>query len=81
MPGGKKETVGEEAVEWPAAKVRQTFIDFFVGKGHVNWKSSPVVPLDDPTLLFANAGESNLRRQISILLPFVGRLHGVFPQG
>ena len=42
--------------EWPAAKVRDTFISFFEAKEHVNWVSSPVVPLNDPTLLFANAG-------------------------
>lgn len=50
-------TTTSEAIEWPARKVRQTFIDFFVNnKSHKNWLSSPVVPHDDPTLLFANAG-------------------------
>lgn len=43
-------------MEWPANKVRDTFIKFFESKNHVEWKSSPVVPLNDPTLLFANAG-------------------------
>lgn len=43
-------------IEWPANKVRETFIKFFGDKGHVYWKSSPVVPHNDPTLLFANAG-------------------------
>lgn len=43
-------------VEWPASKVRDTFINFFESKNHVDWKSSPVVPVNDPTLLFANAG-------------------------
>ena len=42
--------------EWPANKVRDTFIKFFESKNHVYWKSSPVVPHNDPTLLFANAG-------------------------
>ncbi|KAG8644196.1 hypothetical protein MANES_11G108600v8 [Manihot esculenta] len=43
-------------LEWPAKKVRDTFIKFFEDKNHVRWKSSPVVPLNDPTLLFVNAG-------------------------
>lgn len=43
-------------MEWPASKVRDTYIKFFESKGHVYWRSSPVVPHDDPTLLFANAG-------------------------
>lgn len=43
-------------VEWPANRVRDTFISYFEDKKHVNWKSSPVVPLNDPTLLFCNAG-------------------------
>ncbi|GKD89598.1 alanine--tRNA ligase, partial [Tanacetum coccineum] len=45
-----------EEIEWPANKVRDTFIKFFEERNHVYWKSSPVVPVNDPTLLFANAG-------------------------
>ena len=42
---------------WPASRVRDSFISFFTDKhDHTFWKSSPVVPHDDPTLLFANAG-------------------------
>eukprot|EP00268_Persea_americana_P036897 TRINITY_DN3643_c0_g1_i1.p1 TRINITY_DN3643_c0_g1~~TRINITY_DN3643_c0_g1_i1.p1 ORF type:complete len:1003 (+),score=232.52 TRINITY_DN3643_c0_g1_i1:69-3077(+) len=48
-------------IEWPAARVRDTFISFFEGKEHVNWKSSPVVPVNDPTLLFANAGMNQFK--------------------
>lgn len=51
----------ENGVEWPANKVRETFIKFFEGKAHTNWKSSPVVPLNDPTLLFANAGMNQFK--------------------
>lgn len=44
--------------EWPAQKVRQTFIDYFAntpGFEHTFWPSSGVIPFDDDTLLFANA--------------------------
>ncbi len=43
---------------WPAAKVRQTFMDYFQqaqGIEHTFWPSSSVIPFEDPTLLFANA--------------------------
>ena len=43
-------------VEWSGERVRATFVDFFRTKGHVFFPSSAVVPHDDPTLLFANAG-------------------------
>lgn len=41
---------------WPATKVRDTFLDFFKSKEHTFVPSSSVIPYDDPTLLFANAG-------------------------
>ena len=45
------------SVEWTSEKVRQTFVDFFVQKKeHTFVPSSPVVPHDDPTILFTNAG-------------------------
>ncbi|CDR44690.1 CYFA0S15e01530g1_1 [Cyberlindnera fabianii] len=42
--------------EWTAKKVRQTFFDYFQERGHTFVPSSSVIPYDDPTLLFANAG-------------------------
>jgi len=37
-------------------QVRKTFIDFFKNKDHKHVNSSPLVPDNDPTLMFANSG-------------------------
>jgi alanyl-tRNA synthetase len=47
----------KKELEWPMERVRRTFLDYFAKQhGHTPWASSPVVPHDDPTLLFTNAG-------------------------
>ena len=68
-----KSSMGEREQQWPAPRVRDTFLNFFKEKAHtfgdffksyigevqanqLSVPSSSVVPHNDPTLLFANAG-------------------------
>ena len=37
-------------------EIRKIYLDFFQEKGHTLVESAPLVPLNDPTLLFINAG-------------------------
>ena len=39
-----------------SAEIRQAFLDYFKQQGHEIVPSSPLIPANDPTLLFTNAG-------------------------
>ncbi|GAA5948754.1 hypothetical protein JCM3765_004995 [Sporobolomyces pararoseus] len=50
-------TTSSQWGDWPASKVRQTFLDYFTKThSHTFIPSSSTIPYEDPTLLFANAG-------------------------
>ena len=42
-------------------EIRQKFLDFFAAQGHKIVRSSSLVPANDPTLLFANAGMNQFK--------------------
>jgi len=45
-----------------ASEIRRRFIAYFEGKGHRHVPSSSLLPADDPTLLFTNAGMNQFKR-------------------
>ncbi|MEO7546955.1 MAG: alanine--tRNA ligase [Ramlibacter sp.] len=42
--------------KFTVADIRKSFLDFFASKGHTVVASSPLVPGNDPTLMFTNSG-------------------------
>ncbi|QOY40933.1 Alanyl-tRNA synthetase [Cryptosporidium parvum] len=46
---------------WTGDEVRRQFVKYFEGLDHTFYRSSPVIPLNDPTILFINAGMNQFK--------------------
>ncbi len=44
-----------------SSEIRKSFIEYFSKKDHQFVRSGPVIPIDDPTLLFTNAGMNQFK--------------------
>lgn len=53
---------GKIMKELSSAEVRQMYLDFFKSKGHDVLKSAPLIPQDDPTLLWINSGVATMKK-------------------
>ena len=49
-------TTTPTSTPFSVAEIRRSFLDFFASKGHTIVPSSPLVPGNDPTLMFTNSG-------------------------
>ena len=49
-------------MDFSSERIRKDFIDFFENKKHTFVRSSPVMPIDDETLLFTNAGMNQFKK-------------------
>ncbi|MER2519436.1 MAG: alanine--tRNA ligase [Bdellovibrionales bacterium] len=47
------------------ADIRSTYLNFFAGQGHTIVPSSPLVPRNDPTLMFTNSGMVQFKRRFT----------------
>lgn len=61
VPGAPPPAGADRIPRMTGEQVRATFLDFFAGKGHTVLPSYPLVPRDDPSILWINCGMAPLK--------------------
>jgi alanyl-tRNA synthetase len=61
MQGGLADITVALERNMTGSEIRQKFVDYFVQQGHRHVRSSSLVPANDPTLLFTNAGMNQFK--------------------
>jgi alanyl-tRNA synthetase len=60
-PPGRAEILDRMDRPTSSDEIRQTFLEFFTGRQHLQIGAASVIPVNDPTLLFVNAGMAPLK--------------------
>src|SRR5438270_13392120 len=69
MNGVNASPTGRSDQKMTSNEIRRRFLQFFADRGHTIVKSSSLIPAEDPTLLFVNAGMNQFNDV------FLGREH------
>ena len=52
-------------VNWTVDKIRKTWLEFWKSKGHLEFPSQSLIPINDPSLMWINSGVATLKKYFS----------------
>lgn len=61
LSSDQRSSIDQRSLEWSSNRVRRTFIDYFTALGYTFIQSSSIVPYEDHSLLYVNAGMNQFK--------------------